>query len=102
MTRQLINDLLAFKRIDGVQKSLETINAAFAPGGSQALVLRDRISDLTVPVLAIWGAGDQIVPANHAEGLPANVRVAVMAGQGHMVQMEAASDGNRLIDELIG
>ena len=102
VTRQLINDLLAFKRIDGVQASLETINAAFAPGGSQALVLRDKIGDLAVPVLAIWGAGDQIVPANHAEGLPSNVRVEVMAGQGHMVQMEAASEVNQLIDELIG
>ena len=102
VTRQLINDLLAFKRIDGVQAALEAINAAFAPGGSQALVLRDKIGDLAVPVLAIWGAGDQIVPASHAEGLPGNVRVEVMAGQGHMVQMEAASEVNRLIDELIG
>lgn len=102
VTRKLINDLLAFKRIDGVQAALEAINAAFAPGGSQALVLRDKIGDLAVPVLAIWGAGDQIVPASHAEGLPGNVRVEVMAGQGHMVQMEAASEVNRLIDELIG
>jgi pyruvate dehydrogenase E2 component (dihydrolipoamide acetyltransferase) len=53
-------------------------------------------------VLAIWGSGDRIVPASHGEGLPANVRTEIMAGQGHMVQMEAASDVNRLIDELIG
>jgi len=102
VTRQLINDLLAFKRIDGVQAALEAISAAFAPGGSQALVMRDQIGDLTQPVLAIWGAGDQIIPAGHAEGLPGNVRVEVMAGQGHMVQMEAASDVNKLIDEFIG
>ncbi len=102
VTRQLINDLLAFKRIDGVQAALETILAAFAPGGSQALVLRDKIGDIAVPVLAIWGSGDQIVPASHGEGLPDNVRVEVMPGQGHMVQMEAASEVNRLIDELIG
>ena len=102
VTRQLINDLLAFKRIDGVQESLETIFAAFAPGGRQALVLRDDIGGISVPVLAVWGAGDQIVPASHAEGLPENVRVEVMPGQGHMVQMEAASEVNRLIDELIG
>ncbi|MEC9453490.1 MAG: acetoin dehydrogenase dihydrolipoyllysine-residue acetyltransferase subunit [Pseudomonadota bacterium] len=102
VTRQLINDLLAFKRIDGVQAALEAISAAFAPGGSQALVMRDQIGDLTQPVLAIWGAGDQIIPAGHAEGLPGNVRVEVVAGQGHMVQMEAASDVNKLIDEFIG
>jgi pyruvate dehydrogenase E2 component (dihydrolipoamide acetyltransferase) len=102
VTRQLINDLLAFKRIDGVQAALETIMAAFAPGGSQALVMRDRIGDVAGPVLAIWGSGDRIVPASHAEGLPGNVRTEVMSGQGHMVQMEAASEVNKLIDELIG
>ena len=101
VTRQLINDLLAFKRIDDVQAALKTINAAFAPGGSQAVILRDRIGDIAVPVMAIWGSGDRIVPASHAGGLPGNVRVEVMAGQGHMVQMEAASEVNRLIDELI-
>jgi len=102
VTRQLINDLLAFKRIDGVQSALETIMAAFAPGGSQALVMRDNIGDVAVPVMVIWGSGDRIVPASHAEGLSGNARVEVMAGQGHMVQMEAASEVNRLIDELIG
>ncbi|PPR22804.1 MAG: Dihydrolipoyllysine-residue acetyltransferase component of acetoin cleaving system [Alphaproteobacteria bacterium MarineAlpha10_Bin1] len=102
VTRQLINDLLAFKRIDGVQAALETIMAAFAPGGSQALVMRDRVGDVAVPVMAIWGSGDRIVPASHAEGLPGNVRTEVMSGQGHMVQMEAASEVNKLIDELIG
>jgi pyruvate dehydrogenase E2 component (dihydrolipoamide acetyltransferase) len=102
VTRQLVNDLLAFKRIDGVQAALETIRAAFAPDGGQALVLRDRIGDIAVPVLAIWGSGDRIVPASHADGLPGNVRTEVMAGQGHMVQMEASSEVNRLIGELIG
>ncbi len=102
VTRQLINDLLAFKRIDGVQAALETIQGAFAPGGSQALVMRDEIEKLEIPIMVVWGSGDQIIPASHAEGLPGSVRVEVMAGQGHMVQMEAASEINKLIDDLIG
>ena len=102
VTRQLINDLLAFKRIDGVQAALETIKAAFAPDGCQALIMRDEIEKLDIPILVVWGSGDQIIPVSHAEGLPSSLRVEVMGGQGHMVQMEAASEINKLIDDLIG
>ena len=100
VTRQLVNDLLAFKRIDGVTAALGTIRDAFAPGGAQAESLRDVAG--SVPTLVIWGDGDQIIPASHAEGLGDGVDCTVMAGQGHMVQMEAATEVNRLIDERVG
>ena len=77
--------------------ALRTTKDAFAPGGSQAKVMRDVL--VSTRALVIWGAGDQIVPASHAEGLPDGVTTAVLDGQGHMVQMEAASEVNRLIDE---
>ena len=100
VTRQLINDLLAFKRIDGVTAALSTVRDAFAPGGAQAEAMRDVAG--SVPTLVIWGAGDQIIPASHADGLPDGVDCTVMDGQGHMVQMEAATEVNRLIDERLG
>ena len=100
VTRQLINDLLAFKRIDGVTEALSTVRGAFAPDGSQAEDLRDVAG--SVPTLVIWGAGDQIIPASHADGLPDGVDCTVMDGQGHMVQMENATEVNRLIDERVG
>ena len=99
VTRQLINDLLAFKRIDGVTAALSTVRAAFAPGGAQAEVMRDVAG--SAPTLVIFGADDKIIPAAHAESLPDGVESAVLEGRGHMVQMEAASEVNRLIDEHI-
>ncbi|MCE6983778.1 acetoin dehydrogenase dihydrolipoyllysine-residue acetyltransferase subunit, partial [Pseudomonas frederiksbergensis] len=36
---------------------------------------------------------DAIIPASHAEGLPAEVEI--LPGQGHMVQMEAAERINQ-------
>ena len=99
VTRQLVNDLLAFKRIDGVTAALGTIRDAFAPGGAQAEPMRDVAG--SVPTLVIWGAGDKIIPASHAEGLPDGVDCTVLDGQGHMVQMEAATEVNRLIDERV-
>ena len=100
VTRQLVNDLLAFKRIDGVTDALSTIKGAFAPDGAQTEDLRDVAG--SVPTLVIWGAGDQIIPASHADGLPDGVDCTVMEGQGHMVQMENATEVNRLIDERVG
>ena len=99
VTRQLVNDLLAFKRIDGVTAALGTIRDAFAPGGAQAEAMRDVAG--SVPTLVIWGAGDKIIPASHTEGLPDGVDCTVLDGQGHMVQMEAATEVNRLIDERV-
>jgi len=97
VTRALVEDLLTFKRTDGVPEALQAIVDAFAPGGTQASVLRDQLGDVSVPVLVIWGAADRIVPASHAEGLPGSVKTLVVADKGHMVQMEAASEVNRAL-----
>lgn len=97
VTRQLIDDLLKYKRLDGVKNSLRTIADTFCPGGTQSSVLRDTLSELSIPVSVIWGGRDQILPAAHAEGLPSNVQTHVFPDAGHMVYMEAAADVNRTI-----
>ena len=56
----------------------------------------------SVPTLVVWGAGDQIIPAAHADGLPDGSTARCWTARGHMVQMEAATEVNRLIDEHVG
>jgi len=102
VSRQLVDDVLKYKRLDGVDQALRTIADGFCPGGKQSVVLRERLSELSIPILVIWGEKDQILPAAHAEGLPGNIRTESLAGFGHMVQMEAASEVNRLIGEFWG
>lgn len=97
VTRQLVEDLVKYKRLEGVQDALRKIAAQAFEGGAQRRVLRDRLDTLAPRVLVIWGEADQIIPARHAEGLPSGVRAQVIAGQGHMVQMEAAAEVNRLL-----
>ena len=48
----------------------------------------------------IWGADDRIIPASHARDLPNQDRVHILENTGHMVQMERASDVNRLINDF--
>jgi len=100
VTRDLVDDVLKFKRLDGAGAALKAIAAAAFPGGAQGLVLRDRLAGLAVPVQVIVGAHDRIIPPGHAEGLPANVAVHRIAAAGHMPQMEAAGEVNRLIAAL--
>ena len=97
VTRQLLEDLLKFKRIDGVQESLIKIRNDFIQDDLQVNQWRDVLENESLKTLAIWGDNDQILPSNHTSELPTHVQVQILEGYGHMVQMEAAMEVNRLI-----
>jgi pyruvate dehydrogenase E2 component (dihydrolipoamide acetyltransferase) len=99
VTRQLVNDQLQYKRKDGVDEALRTIADKHFPDGRQAGV--SDLSGTGVPILAVWGREDEIVPAAHAENLPEHAWVEILDGKGHMVQMEAAGPTNRLISGFL-
>ena len=93
----LINDVLQFKRIDGVTAALNAIAKGFQDGTRQTINLRAKLDGLNIPVKVIWGSKDAIIPASHARGLPGKVSVTVLDGFGHLVQMEAAAEVNKLL-----
>ena len=101
VTRQMVEDLLKFKRIDGVQQALEAIVRSFVSDGQQAVNYRDRLSEVSVPILVLWGARDQIIPVHHAQELPESVNVHIFEDVGHMAPMEVASEVNRLIEVFL-
>jgi Predicted hydrolases or acyltransferases (alpha/beta hydrolase superfamily) len=102
VTRQLVEDIVKYKRLEGVPEALRKISASAFDGNAQRASYRDRLAELAPRALVIWGAGDQIIPAAHAQGLPGDIRVHVLEGKGHMVQMEAASEVNRLLNDFLG
>jgi len=55
------------------------------------------LGEITVPVQVVWGEADRILPAAHAEGLPASIAVVRMPGAGHVVHLEKASEVNEVI-----
>ncbi len=95
--REMVEEVLRYKRLDGVEAALRGIAGAVFPGGRQGTVLAERLSELAQPVQVIRGRKDRILPPAQAEGLPAKVAVATIEGAGHMPQMEAAAEVNRLI-----
>jgi pyruvate dehydrogenase E2 component (dihydrolipoyllysine-residue acetyltransferase) len=102
ISREMIEDVLKFKRLDGVEAALNRIIDDSFAGGQQALELVGRLGELSVPVQVIWGRQDQIIPSSHAEGLPATIPVHVFDDAGHMVHMEKAAEVSQLIEALVG
>jgi pyruvate dehydrogenase E2 component (dihydrolipoamide acetyltransferase) len=96
VSRQLVDDVLKYKRLDGVEPLLKSLNEALFGGGSQRDAPGKRIAGGSPPALVIWGREDQVIPASHAGNLP-GAKVHVIEGAGHMVFMEKASEVNALI-----
>ena len=102
VSREMIEEVLRYKRLDGVEAALNRIAGDNFAGGRQALELTGRLSELTVPVQVIWGKQDRILPVSHAKGLPASLPVTVLDGAGHMVHMEKAAEVNQKLLAFIG
>ena len=100
VSRDMLEDILRYKRLDGVEAALTGIAAAMLSDGQQAWSARDRLGGITVPIQAIWGREDGIIPVSHCDGLPGAVGVHVFDDKGHMVHMEAAPEVNRLIEQI--
>lgn len=101
VSRDMAEEILKSKRLDGANEALAAIAGAAFPGGQQRTGLRDRIAELGVPVQVIWGVQDRIIPARHCDGLPASVQVHRIEKAGHMPHMEAAAAVNRLLAAIV-
>ncbi len=96
VSRQMIDDLLKYKRLDGVDEALRAISTSAFSGGVQSTVLAEKITSSGIPVLVIWGADDAIIPVSHANAI-VGAKVKVISDAGHMPQMEAANQVNDFI-----
>ena len=98
VSRSMIEDVLRFKRLDGVAAALGTIAKAWFPEGRQTFAM----GAVPVPILAIWGREDQIVPVAHAAAAPPGSEIHILEAAGHLPHMEKSADVNRLIRRFIG
>ncbi|MHA6794139.1 acetoin dehydrogenase dihydrolipoyllysine-residue acetyltransferase subunit [Pseudonocardia bannensis] len=91
VTRQLVDDLLKYKRLDGVPAALETmLGTLLTDDDQQAIDARALLEGVEVPVTIVWGRSDAILPR------PDGVTVELVDA-GHMPQMEAPNEVVRLI-----
>ncbi|MER7499677.1 acetoin dehydrogenase dihydrolipoyllysine-residue acetyltransferase subunit [Nonomuraea pusilla] len=101
VTRQLVDDVLKYKRLDGVDAALRLLAGELFPAGTQRHVLVDEAARLGLPTLVVWGDQDQVIPPSHASRAPAHARVEVIGGAGHSPHIERANDVNRLLESFL-
>jgi pyruvate dehydrogenase E2 component (dihydrolipoamide acetyltransferase) len=90
----------AYKQRPGVVEALTRIASSRYGGTPAGHALRDVMG--TVPTLVIWGGADAIIPPPApGELMHAGTTLHVLPGRGHMVQIEAADQVNRLIDDFL-
>ena len=102
VTRQLVDDLLAYKRLDGVDEALHALADTLLDGEAQR---GDSAASLAAiggaaPVTVIWGRADRIIPAAQAEAVAGAVRH-LIDGAGHMPHMERPAEVQAAIEETI-
>ena len=100
VSRSMVDDLLKYKRLDGVQAFLEALKGNLFAGGQQAAGIAAGLTGFSGPVQVIWGAADAVIPQSHAKAIP-GASVTVVEGAGHMVQMENSSRVNELIKDQL-
>jgi pyruvate dehydrogenase E2 component (dihydrolipoamide acetyltransferase) len=96
VSRQLVDDVLKYKRLDGVSDLLKELSVALFAGRRQQDMPAAELGGQVPRTLIIWGKDDQIIPVAHAVNLP-GAKVHVIEGAGHMVYMEKSSEINGLI-----
>lgn len=101
VSRKMVEDILNYKRLDGVAQALGAIAHSFFGDGRQQVALAQRLGELRVPAQAIWGEADRIIPATHAGALPPSVALHVLSGAGHMPHMEKSEQVTRLLAEFL-
>ena len=102
VTRQMVDDLLAYKRLDGVEAALHTLVDTLLDGDTQRMDAAAAITAIggSVPVTVVWGSADGLIPAAQAESVAGAVRH-LLEGAGHMPHMERPAEVQAAIEETI-
>ena len=94
MTRQLVDDLLRYKRLDGVDKALSALLGTLLDGDRQAI-------DTPALLDGRRRAGDGGVGRGGPASCPPPDGTGERVEAGHMLHMEAANDVVRVLRERV-
>ena len=99
VTKDMVEDVLKFKRVDGVEDALGVLRDRMV-AGADAAALRADLAHIP-EALIIASRTDRIVGAPDESDLPAGFRVVWIDGAGHMPHLEQASRVNQLLVDAI-
>ncbi|MGB0120227.1 MAG: alpha/beta fold hydrolase [Solirubrobacterales bacterium] len=96
MSREILWELATY----GV-KSPGLMQAAYSLAGYDT---RDRLSEITLPTLVIWGNQDRLVPVGAAYSYEKRIttsELSLIDDSGHMVQMERPGRFNSVLEDFV-
>ncbi|MCC6718797.1 MAG: acetoin dehydrogenase dihydrolipoyllysine-residue acetyltransferase subunit [Acetobacteraceae bacterium] len=99
VSRAMVEDVMRYKRLDGVAPALRSIAQTWFAGGRQSRDFAAGLATSGVSVQLIFGRDDRIVPAAHSAAIKAESHVLDHAG--HMPHMEKAGDVIRLMKRFL-
>ena len=102
VSRQMIDDMLKYKRMDGVEPLLAELGAALFKDGRQTAQIAAPLARSGKPVLVLWGRDDRVIPSAHAANAPEGATVKILDGAGHMAMLEKAHEVNAAIKAHVG
>ena len=102
VTRQVVDDLLAYKRLDGVDAALHTLLGTLLDGDAQRADSAASVTAIggAMPMTVVWGSADRIIPATQAGSVDRAAR-RLIHGAGHMPHMERPAEVQAAIEETI-
>lgn len=100
VTREMVEDVLKYKRLDGVEDALAVLRDRLVDG-ADAAALRAGLASIPT-ALVITSDSDRIVGRLDPADLPAQFRVVVIEGAGHLPHIEKAAEVNALITQALG
>ena len=103
LTPVLTEALVVYRRRQAIRAFMTALRAVAGTGGQQArYVLADRLGELGVPVLVVWGRGDRVLPLVHGLRAAAAARGRFEVLEcGHAPMLEAAARFTDLLHDFL-
>lgn len=99
LTRELVEEVLRYKRAEGVPEALGAFREQLFAAGRQRHLVATELASLQVPLLVVWGAEDRVIPSAQTAAAPASARVEVLADVGHSPHVESPAALSALLNE---
>ena len=101
ITRDMINEVLKNKRMDGAKEALQKIALSFFSNGNQNLILKKDLNKLNQKCVLIWGKNDNIIPFEHSNDVSSSIEIHLIDNAGHMAHVEQSAKVNEIIKKVI-
>jgi pyruvate dehydrogenase E2 component (dihydrolipoamide acetyltransferase) len=100
VSRPLIEEVLRYKRLEGVPEALATIrDANFS---DDVPTLAPDLGTLDIPVLVVWGAQDAVISSELAGAASASARLEIIPTAGHSPHVEEPGEVRRILSGFLG